>query len=99
MRRHVGDTYLTSQDWELAAAPPHFAPYCPKPPNPTQLFTFPASSKSTKILLGTLVNAIISGDQPLLKILSNEAMLMATILGDEDQWLWGIHNGLDILSR
>lgn len=28
----------------------------------------------------------------------NEALLMATLLGDEDQWLWGIHNGRDILN-
>lgn len=29
----------------------------------------------------------------------NEALLMATVLGDRDQWLWGIHDGLDILNR
>ncbi len=28
-----------------------------------------------------------------------EALLMATILGDRDQWLWGIHDGLDILGQ
>ncbi|MDC7240316.1 MAG: hypothetical protein PQJ50_08145 [Spirochaetales bacterium] len=28
-----------------------------------------------------------------------EALLMATILGDRDQWLWGIHDGLDILHH
>lgn len=26
-----------------------------------------------------------------------EAMLMATLIGDRDQWLWGIHDGLDLL--
>jgi hypothetical protein len=29
----------------------------------------------------------------------NEALLMATILGDREQWLWGIHDGLDLLNR
>ena len=29
----------------------------------------------------------------------NEALLMATVLGDKDQWLWGIHDGLDLLNR
>ena len=29
----------------------------------------------------------------------NEALLMATALGDRDQWLWGIHDGLDLLNR
>ena len=28
----------------------------------------------------------------------NEALLMATVLGDRDQWLWGIHDGLDLLN-
>ncbi len=28
----------------------------------------------------------------------NEALLMATLLGDREQWLWGIHDGLDILN-
>lgn len=28
----------------------------------------------------------------------NEAMLAATLFGDKDQWLWGIHNGSDILN-
>jgi len=27
----------------------------------------------------------------------NEALLMATLIGDRDQWLWGIYNGLDLL--
>ncbi|MBF9015495.1 MULTISPECIES: hypothetical protein [unclassified Oceanispirochaeta] len=27
-----------------------------------------------------------------------EAILMATLLGDRDQWLWGIHDGSDILK-
>ncbi len=26
-----------------------------------------------------------------------EAMLMATVIGDRDQWLWGIHDGLNLL--
>ena len=29
----------------------------------------------------------------------NEAMVAATLLGDDDQWLWGIHDGADILNR
>jgi hypothetical protein len=29
----------------------------------------------------------------------NEALLMATALGDREQWLWGIHDGLDLLNR
>jgi hypothetical protein len=28
----------------------------------------------------------------------NEAMIAATLVGDKDQWLWGIHNGADILN-
>jgi hypothetical protein len=28
-----------------------------------------------------------------------EAILMATLLGDRDQWLWGIHDGIDILKQ
>jgi len=28
----------------------------------------------------------------------NEAMVAATLLGDKDQWLWGIHDGIDILN-
>ncbi|MDC7235513.1 MAG: hypothetical protein PQJ58_19950 [Spirochaetales bacterium] len=28
-----------------------------------------------------------------------EAVLMATLLGDRDQWLWGIHDGNDLLKR
>lgn len=26
-----------------------------------------------------------------------EAMLMATLIGDKDQWLWGIHDGLGLI--
>ena len=26
-----------------------------------------------------------------------EAMLMATVIGDTDQWLWGIHDGLNLI--
>jgi len=29
----------------------------------------------------------------------DEVLLMATLLGDRDQWLWGIHNGADLLNR
>lgn len=29
----------------------------------------------------------------------NEAMVAATLLGDSDQWLWGIHDGADILNK
>jgi len=29
----------------------------------------------------------------------DEVLLMATLLGDRDQWLWGIHNGSDLLNR
>lgn len=29
----------------------------------------------------------------------SEAMIAATLLGDTDQWLWGIHDGSDILNR
>lgn len=32
-------------------------------------------------------------------ILYRDAILMATLLGDRDQWLWGIHDGLDILKQ
>jgi hypothetical protein len=32
------------------------------------------------------------------EITYNEAIVAATLLGDEDQWLWGIHNGSDILN-
>lgn len=28
-----------------------------------------------------------------------EAILMATLLGDREQWLWGIHDGVDILKQ
>lgn len=28
-----------------------------------------------------------------------EAILMATLIGDRDQWLWGIHDGIDILKQ
>lgn len=33
------------------------------------------------------------------EITYNEAMVAATLLGDRDQWLWGIHNGSDILNQ
>ncbi|MBN2657006.1 MAG: hypothetical protein JXR86_08090 [Spirochaetales bacterium] len=33
------------------------------------------------------------------EITYNEAMVAATLLGDSDQWLWGIHNGEDILNK
>ena len=33
------------------------------------------------------------------EITYNEAMVSATLIGDEDQWLWGIHNGSDILNK
>lgn len=29
----------------------------------------------------------------------NEAMVAATLIGDSDQWLWGIHDGEDILNK
>lgn len=31
------------------------------------------------------------------EITYDEALVMATIIGDKDQWLWGIHNGTDYL--
>lgn len=33
------------------------------------------------------------------EITYNEAMVAATLLGDTDQWLWGIHDGEDILNK
>jgi len=33
------------------------------------------------------------------EITYNEAMVAATLIGDQDQWLWGIHNGSDILNK
>jgi hypothetical protein len=32
------------------------------------------------------------------EITYNEAMVAATLIGDSDQWLWGIHNGSEILN-
>jgi len=32
------------------------------------------------------------------EITYNEAIVAATLLGDKDQWLWGIHDGVDILN-
>lgn len=32
------------------------------------------------------------------EITYNEAMVAATLIGDSDQWLWGIHDGSDILN-
>lgn len=32
------------------------------------------------------------------EITYNEAMIAATLLGDRNQWLWGIHDGEDILN-
>ena len=33
------------------------------------------------------------------EITYNEALVTATLIGDDDQWLWGIHNGSDILNK
>lgn len=33
------------------------------------------------------------------EITYNEALVAATLIGDSDQWLWGIHNGADILNK
>jgi hypothetical protein len=33
------------------------------------------------------------------EITYDEALIMATILGDRDQWLWGIHDGTDYLKN
>lgn len=33
------------------------------------------------------------------EITYDEALVMATILGDKDQWLWGIHNGRGYLEE
>lgn len=32
------------------------------------------------------------------EITYDEALIMATIIGDKDQWLWGIHDGRDYLK-
>ncbi|MGL1892794.1 MAG: hypothetical protein OCD02_14275 [Spirochaetaceae bacterium] len=32
------------------------------------------------------------------EITYDEALLMATIIGDDEQWLWGIHDGSDYLA-
>lgn len=32
------------------------------------------------------------------EITYDEALIMATIIGDKEQWLWGIHNGRDYLK-
>ncbi|QEN04870.1 hypothetical protein EW093_09185 [Thiospirochaeta perfilievii] len=33
------------------------------------------------------------------EITYDEALIMATIIGDKEQWLWGIHNGRDYLKE
>ena len=33
------------------------------------------------------------------EITYNEAMVVATLIGDSSQWLWGIHDGSDILNN
>ncbi len=33
------------------------------------------------------------------EITYNEALVAASLIGDDDQWLWGIHNGSDILNK
>lgn len=33
------------------------------------------------------------------EITYDEALIMATIIGDKEQWLWGIHNGSDYLKN
>lgn len=33
------------------------------------------------------------------EITYDEVIIMATIIGDTDQWLWGIHNGEDFLKK
>jgi len=33
------------------------------------------------------------------EITYNEALISATLIGDSDQWLWGIHDGSDILNK
>ncbi len=33
------------------------------------------------------------------EITFTEALLMATLIGDSDQWLWGIHDGLGMLEQ
>lgn len=33
------------------------------------------------------------------EITYDEALIMATIIGDEDQWLWGIHDGRNYLEE
>lgn len=33
------------------------------------------------------------------EITYNEAIVAATLIGDADQWLWGIHDGCDILNK
>ncbi len=32
------------------------------------------------------------------EITYNEALIIATLIGDNEQWLWGIHDGRDILN-
>ncbi|MDC7220922.1 MAG: hypothetical protein PQJ59_13385 [Spirochaetales bacterium] len=33
------------------------------------------------------------------RITYNEALLSAALIADEDQWLWGVHDGADILEK
>ncbi len=33
------------------------------------------------------------------EITYNEAMVVASLIGGDDQWLWGIHDGSDILNK
>ncbi len=64
-------SFNSQRNWAVKVGLLHTAPLphsTQKPPNPAQPFTFLANPKSTKILLGTHINAIISGDHPLSKI-------------------------------
>lgn len=68
---------------------------------------YPVTSKYRKIVsdhyLENYVLRIHSAENIILpeaqEITYDEALIMATIIGDHDQWLWGIHDGRDYLKE
>lgn len=68
---------------------------------------YPRTSKYRKIVTDhykeNFVLRVHSAENVLMsearEITYDEALLMATIIGDKDQWLWGIHDGANYLEE